>query len=41
MTRRRSVIFGPRGSIGAVSPAEIALSVMAEMTQVLRQGGDG
>ena len=35
-------IFGPAGlSISAVSPAEIALSVMAEMTQVLRQGGDG
>jgi xanthine dehydrogenase accessory factor len=35
-------IVGPAGlSIGAVSPAEIALSVMAQMTQVLRQGGDG
>ena len=35
-------IIGPAGlSIGAVSPAEIALSVMAQMTQVLRQGGDG
>jgi xanthine dehydrogenase accessory factor len=31
-------IHGPAGlSIGAVSPAEIALSVMAEMTSVLRQ----
>jgi xanthine dehydrogenase accessory factor len=35
-------IVGPAGlPIGAVSPAEIALSVMAQMTQVLRQGGDG
>jgi xanthine dehydrogenase accessory factor len=34
-------IVGPAGlAIGAVSPAEIALSVMAQMTQVLRQGGD-
>jgi xanthine dehydrogenase accessory factor len=34
-------IYGPAGlSIGAVSPAEIALAVMAEMTRVLRQGDD-
>ncbi len=32
-------IHGPAGlKIGAVSPAEIALSVMAQMTAVLRQG---
>jgi xanthine dehydrogenase accessory factor len=33
-------IHGPVGlSIGAVSPAEIAISVMAQITQVRRQGG--
>ena len=32
-------IHGPAGlALGAVSPAEIAVSVMAQMTQVLRQG---
>jgi xanthine dehydrogenase accessory factor len=32
-------IHGPAGlSLGAVSPPEIAIAVMAEMTQVLRQG---
>jgi xanthine dehydrogenase accessory factor len=32
-------IHGPAGlSLGAVSPAEVAIAVMAEMTQVLRQG---
>jgi xanthine dehydrogenase accessory factor len=31
-------IHGPAGlSLGAVSPAEIAISVMAEMTRVLRE----
>ena len=36
-----SRIHGPAGlPLGAVSPAEIALSVMAEMTQVLRRRGD-
>ena len=32
-------IHGPAGlSLGAISPAEIAIAVMAEMTQALRQG---
>jgi xanthine dehydrogenase accessory factor len=35
-------IHGPIGlSIGAVSPAEIAVSILAQMTQVLRRGEKG